>query len=183
MKKIQSLPLLILVCCFVLTTIQTKAQETEMKPTDFGPIVSLIGKRFKGTPVNIYKDSKIDIREYEWDLAKSAIRVKHAYTDGSSDAVLYIYSHKDRLNHFYLTSTNYMSMGPSAIIDKNSWYHEEELLDHSRFDKVRSTYKINKEGHIEQYYSYREKNGNWKVSSDKMIYKLTNEDYPKTNKK
>jgi hypothetical protein len=114
----------------------------------FGPLVALVGKRFRGTPGPGSSVSSADVQAWSWTLGGAAIRMDHALEDGSYGGITYVYPDRQSgaLAYVYITNSGFRTEGRFKLNPDGSWTAEEDVIGQGDISRVRSTGRIQDDG-------------------------------------
>jgi len=114
----------------------------------FGPLVGLVGKRFRGIPGPGSSVASADVQAWSWALGGAAIRVEHALEDGSYGGVTYVYPDRQSgaLAYVYITNSGFRTEGRFKLNPDGSWTAEEEVIGRGDISRVRTTGRIREDG-------------------------------------
>ncbi len=114
----------------------------------FGPLVDLVGQRFRGEPVSASSEMRADFQSWNWALGGAAIKVEHVLEDGSYGGVTYVYPDRQSgdLAYVYITNSGFRTEGGFRLNADSSWTAEEEVIGQGEITRVRSTGRIREDG-------------------------------------
>jgi len=144
----------------------------------FGPLVDLVGKRFRGQPVSASSEMRTDFQSWNWALGGTAIRVEHALEDGSYGGVTYVYPDRQSgdLAYVYITNSGFRTEGGFRLNSDGSWTAEEEVIGQGEITRVRSTGRIREDGTMLSQGTYL--NGSQWVPGPSFEYAPTDAELP-----
>ena len=144
----------------------------------FGPLVDLVGRRFRGEPASGSSENRADFQVWNWALGGAAIRVDHALEDGSHGGVTYIYPDRQSgdLAYVYITNSGFRTEGSFRLNADGSWTAEEEVIGRGEITRVRSTGRIRENGTMLSQGTYLK--GNQWVPGASFEYAPTDAELP-----